>query len=314
MTAITTPLSPGIQPATPLHSHPPPPAPHPPSDPRVSAIDNFTRTTHSTPNRTLRASLSLPSTLHRQQQPSPSFTVAILGASRGIGAGIALSYARAGATTLVLAARNTAQLASVAAQVRDVNPHCAVCVRACDVANPTSVRALARFVGDEELGGGAETGEGKEKALDVLVLNAGYSGHVELEVTGGDAEDGQWAQAFAVNALGTYHAAHYFVPLLLRGGARGAFCVVGSIAGCIRRGIIANSKYCISKMAQVRIVEHVAEQFGGKGLLAVAVHPGAVETTMAMESAPEEFKKCEFFFFASPSSFMAFFLCRRSGF
>ncbi|KAK0654282.1 hypothetical protein DIS24_g5318, partial [Lasiodiplodia hormozganensis] len=54
MTAITTPLSPGIQPATPLHSPPPPP----PSDPRVSAIDTFTRTTHSTPNRPLRASLS----------------------------------------------------------------------------------------------------------------------------------------------------------------------------------------------------------------------------------------------------------------
>ncbi|KAK0609172.1 Dehydrogenase/reductase SDR family member 1 [Lasiodiplodia hormozganensis] len=293
MPAITTPLSPCIQPATPLHSHPPPP----PSDPRVSAIDNFTRTTHSTPNSTLRASLSF-------QPPSRSFTVAILGASRGIGAGIALSYARAGATTLILAARNTTQLASVAARVRAVNPHCAVCVRACDVANPTSVRALARFVGDEALGGddstggggGGTTGEGrkKKKALDVLVLNAGYSGHVELEVTGGDAEkDGQWAQAFAVNALGTYHAAHYFVPLLLRGGGAqgGAFCVVGSIAGCIRRGIIANSKYCISKMAQVRIVEHVAEQFGGKGLLAVAVHPGAVETTMAMETAPEEFKK-----------------------
>lgn len=299
MTAITTPLSPGIQPATPLHSHPPPPAPPPSSDPRVSAIDNFTRTTHSTPNRTLRASLSFPSSSPSSTTSSASsFTVAILGASRGIGAGIALSYARAGATSLILAARNTTQLAAVAAQVRDVNPSCAVHVRACDVASPTSVRALARFVGDEELGGGgdgAETG-GNKKALDVLVLNAGYAGHVELEVTDGDAEkDGQWAQAFAVNALGTYHAAHYFVPLLLRGGAQGAFCVVGSIAGCIRRGIIANSKYCISKMAQVRIVEHVAEQFGGKGLLAVAVHPGAVETTMAMESTPEEFKKCEFF-------------------
>ncbi|KAB2568759.1 Dehydrogenase/reductase SDR family member 1, partial [Lasiodiplodia theobromae] len=285
--------------ATPLHSHPPPP-PHPPSDPRVSAIDNFTHTTHSTPNSTLRASLSFPRT---------SFTVAILGASRGIGAGIALSYARAGATTLILAARNTTQLGTVAARVREVNPHCAVCVRACDVASPTSVRALARFVEDEALGGddstegeggtkagGGTTGEGKKKkALDVLVLNAGYSGHVELEVTDGDAaaeDGGEWAQAFAVNALGTYHAAHYFVPLLLRGAqGGGAFCVVGSIAGCIRRGIIANSKYCISKMAQVRIVEHVAEQFGGKGLLAVAVHPGAVETTMAMETAPEEFKK-----------------------
>jgi len=65
---------------------------------------------------------------------------------------------------------------------------------------------------------------------------------------------------------------------------------VGSIAAGIRRGVIANSKYCISKMAQVRIIEHIAEQFGEQGLLSIAVHPGAVGTKMA-ESAPLEFRK-----------------------
>ncbi|EOD53135.1 putative short-chain dehydrogenases protein [Neofusicoccum parvum UCRNP2] len=246
-----------------------------PSDPRVSAIDNFTPTIHHAPGTTLRAAITSP-------LPTP-YTVCIIGASRGIGAGVALSYARAGATTLLLAARNTTQLADVAAQINAIAPSCAVHTVACDISSPTSVRGLA-----------AHAATRLRAHLDAVVVNSGYSGHVELELTRGDAAaDGQWAQAFAVNALGTYHAAHYLVPLLLGApeGAGRAFVVVGSIASCIRTGAIANSKYCVSKMAQVRIVEHVAEQFGARGLLAVAVHPGAVETEMAMESAPEEFKK-----------------------
>lgn len=245
------------------------------SDPRVSAMDNFTPTTHSSPGPTLQSALSLRS----------PYTVCIIGASRGIGAGVALSYAKAGATTLVLSARNTSQLADVAAQCSAINPSCAVLTAPCDIASPTSVRALAAFIRAKLK---------DDSHLDAVVVNSGYSGHVELEVTqGSPTSDGEWAQAFAVNALGTYHAAHYLVPLLLSApaGAGRAFLVVGSIAGCIRTGVIANSKYCISKMAQVRIVEHVAEQFGARGVLALAVHPGAVETEMAAETAPEEFKK-----------------------
>lgn len=88
--------------------------------------------------------------------------------------------------------------------------------------------------------------------------------------------------------------AHYFVPVLLASPAGGAkvFAVVGTIGACIRRGIVANSKYCIIKMAQVRIVEHVAEQYSEEGVLAIAVHPGAVDSEMARGS-PKEFRKCK---------------------
>lgn len=41
-----------------------------------------------------------------------------------------------------------------------------------------------------------------------------------------------------------------------------------------------NQKDCISKIAQARLVEMIAEQYGHGGL-AVAVHPGAVKTGMA---------------------------------
>ncbi|EKG11411.1 Short-chain dehydrogenase/reductase SDR [Macrophomina phaseolina MS6] len=242
------------------------------SAPRVSAMDNFTPTTHSSPGATLQAALCL----------RGPYTACIIGASRGVGAGVALSYAKAGATTLILAARNAAQLSAVAAQCAAINPACTVLTAPCDVSSPTSVRALAGFAR-------AELGKQRQH-LDAVVVNSGSAAHVELEEAAGTAADRQWAQAFAVSGLGTYHAAHYLAPLLLEGAGR-AFLAVGSIAACMRPGVAASSKDCISKMAQVRIVEHVAAQFGARGLLSVAVHPGAVEAEMAVEAAPEAFKK-----------------------
>lgn len=126
-----------------------------------------------------------------------------------------------------------------------------------------------------------------------MVVNSGFSGPVVLRVTEGDP--GDWTRCFEVNAVGTYYVAHHMLPLLLRtpAGAR-AFVVVSASAAWITEGVIANSGYCISKLAQQRLVEMMAKQYGEEGLLTVGVHPGAVETEMA-QSAPEEFKKCERF-------------------
>jgi NAD(P)-dependent dehydrogenase (short-subunit alcohol dehydrogenase family) len=241
------------------------------SDPRVYDMDHFTSTIHNKPSQTIDPS--------KVQLPSP-FTVCIIGASRGIGEGVALSYAKAGASGIVLAARSTDQLQNVAQNIASINSKIETRILNCDISSSDSVGNLARSV-EKDFG-----------RLDVLVVNSGFSGPVELKVTEGDPKD--WQQAFGVNAIGTYLAAHYFIPLLLSSpnGAK-AFIAVGSIASCIRRGIIANSKYCISKLAQTRIIEHIAEQFGEEGLLSIAVHPGAVATKMA-DSAPAEFRKCEF--------------------
>jgi NAD(P)-dependent dehydrogenase (short-subunit alcohol dehydrogenase family) len=242
------------------------------SDPAVSSVDQFTPTRHSKPSPTID-----PSNVHL---PSP-FIVCIIGASRGIGEGVALSYAKAGASGIVLAARSAGQLQNVAQNIATINSSIETRTFNCDITSSSSVESLAKSV-EKEFG-----------RLDVLVINSGFSGPVELKITEGDPND--WQQAFDVNAIGTYLAAHYFIPALLSSpnGAK-AFIAVGSIASCIRRGIIANSKYCISKLAQARIIEHIAEQFGQEGLLSIAVHPGAVATKMA-DSAPAEFKKCESF-------------------
>lgn len=62
--------------------------------------------------------------------------------------------------------------------------------------------------------------------------------------------------------LGAYHAAHYLIPLLLDtdGGVK-AFVAVSSLAAWLVEGEIAHTAACISKLAQVRLVEMVADEF-----------------------------------------------------
>ncbi|OCL07296.1 NAD(P)-binding protein [Glonium stellatum] len=240
----------------------------PPRTPDVRLADNFTTTIHSKPTTSTNpAGIKL----------STPFVVCIIGVSRGIGASIAYAYALAGASGLVLAARSADQLKDVESHVKDIQPSIHTLNVNCDITSADSVANLAACVRKEF------------DRLDVLVVNSGFSGPVVLRVEDGDPADFQ--RAFDVNIQGTYLAAHYFLPLLRRaeGGAK-SFIAVGSMAAYIIRGPIANTGYCLSKFAQSRFVEFLAEQYEKEGLFAVAVHPGAVATEMA-KGSPESFKK-----------------------
>lgn len=240
-------------------------------DPRVTAVDEFTKISHKTIPKSLDPSAA------RLPQ---SFTVCVIGASTGIGEHIAYSFAKAHALNIVLASRTLGDLEPVAAEIARLQPECRVHVKGCDVSKAAEVEALAEYV---------KVTCGR---LDVLILNAGYAGPVTTRMDQGQPE---WVQkAFEINAIGTYLAAHYFVPLLLSSekGSKGFFAI-GSIAGCIRRGVIANTGYTVSKMAQIRLVEYVHEQYSGEGVVSLVIHPGAVMTRMANGNTPEAFLPCK---------------------
>lgn len=242
------------------------------SDHRVQNVDNFTPTIHSAISPILAPSAN------RFERP---FSVCVIGASGAIGNGVAKAYAQAGCTDLILAARDLETLKSNAQLIAaSVSPAPKTHIQPCDIANADSVRALAEYISSNV------------PALDAVVLVSGISGAIELRITDGSPADGAWAQVFGTNALGTYHVAHYFVPLLLKSQTK-SFMVVGSVASCITKGVIANTKYCVSKFTQARLVECVAEQFKEEGLFAVSVHPGAVKSQNALATAPEQFLKCK---------------------
>ena len=241
------------------------------SDSRVEDMDNFTPTVHS----------KIPAQLEPSKTVLPHpFVVCVIGASSGIGEYIAYAYAEAGASGIVLSSRKIPDLHVVAQKVTSISPSIKIMVEACDIASASSVAALAEKV---------KSAFGR---LDVLVPNSGFAGPVTLKVTEGSPDNFQ--QNFGVNCIGTYHAAHYFIPLLLSStkGAK-SLIVVGSFAACIKSGPIANTGYCLSKFAQSRLVEFIAEQYEREGLLAVCVHPGAVLTPSAAPNTPEVFLPCE---------------------
>jgi NAD(P)-dependent dehydrogenase (short-subunit alcohol dehydrogenase family) len=239
----------------------------PPSEWGAAAATAFTETSHHTPNATIDPT--------KARLPTP-FVVCIVGASRGIGAGVAFSYAKAGASGLVLASRRLSGLEETAKQCKALQPGVKTEVVACDITSAESVANLAE----------------KTKAafgrLDVVVVNSGFSGPVVLKVENDDPATVQ--NAINVNYMGTYHCAKHLIPILLEttNGAK-AFVAVNSFAALLIRGAIANTQYCVSKMAQLRLMEYVHEQYSRQGLRSFSVHPGAVASEMA-DGAPEFFR------------------------
>ncbi|KAF2714826.1 NAD(P)-binding protein [Pleomassaria siparia CBS 279.74] len=230
----------------------------------------FTPTRHKAPASSIDP--------HNNPLPTP-LTVCVIGASRGIGAEIAYAYAQAGAACLILVARssNSDGLLAVEREVKELNPNVRTTVMGCDISSSSSVSTLAEKI---------KTDFGK---LDIMVLNSAHSGPVVLKIEDGNPQDFQ--DVFDTNVQGTYLVAHYFIPLLKASEGAKTFLVVGSLAACITSGHIANTAYCVSKFAQTRLVEFIAEQYGEEGLLAIAVHPGAVLTQMAIEHAPDSFRQ-----------------------
>ncbi|KAK3641101.1 hypothetical protein LTR56_011547 [Elasticomyces elasticus] len=207
------------------------------------------------------------------QLPKP-YVVCIVGASRGIGAGIAHAYAHAGASGLVLASRRVSGLEQVAAECTKINPKVRIEIVACDITSDSSVQALAS----------------KTKStfgrLDVCVVNSGYTGPIEAKVT--ETPAGDFINASNVNYVGTFLTAKYFIPLLLatEGGAK-ALIAVGTLAAFMVKGMIANPHYNVSKAAQLRLMETIHEEYSSEGLAAYTIHPGGVLTEMVKAAVPE---------------------------
>lgn len=237
----------------------------------VSLASKFTATSHTKASAAIDPKTStLPSALN----------VLIIGASQGIGAGIAHAYAKAGVGNLILAARASSRqkLHAVQQTAKELAPSIQSNCFDVDITDATSVSKLAEDV------------KAQYGRLDILVLNSGYSGPVVLKVDEGSPRDFQ--DVFDVNVVGTYNVAHCFVQLLKESDGAKTFIAVGSFAALITSGHIANTAYCISKFAQARFVEFLSEQYAADGILAVAVHPGAVNTEMADQTTPESFRPC----------------------
>ena len=130
--------------------------------------------------------------------------VLITGSSRGIGRSIAVSYARAKASGIVITGRNAESLAQTETAIKEAvqsmgGRHPTILKLALDVTDNSSVLKAERSV--REVFG----------KLDILVNNAAYLG-TNSKITEADTDD--WWLIWTTNVRGPYLVTRAFLPLL----------------------------------------------------------------------------------------------------
>jgi 3-oxoacyl-[acyl-carrier protein] reductase len=182
----------------------------------------------------------------------------VTGGGRGIGRGIALELAHAGAHVAV-AARTREQVEATAAETDGV------AIEA-DVSNRSDVERMVAQT-EEELG-----------PLDVLVNNAGIA---LSEGSAWELESEEWWHVFEVNVLGVYLCCRTVIPgMIARGGGR----IVNVASGAAYLPSSTSTAYSASKAAVHRFSETLAAQLEPHGIPVFSISPGLVRTEMTSDT------------------------------
>lgn len=185
----------------------------------------------------------------------------VTGASRGLGAAIALELAAAGAS-VGLAVRDVGRGEGVAAAVRRQGRQSEVA--SCDAADPVSVAAAVRVLT-----------LGLKGDANFLVNNAAVITPVgpaaELDIE-------EWGRAIQVNLVSVMAASQAVLAGMRRLGG-GTIVNISSGAASLP-GMPFGSAYSVSKAALETLTEHMDAELKPSGVAVRAVRPGRVDTGM----------------------------------
>ena len=191
-------------------------------------------------------------------------TVAIVtGAARGIGRGIALELARAGANIVV------ADLPTVQEQMDET---CALLEK--EGVEPLSVHCDVRDWAQVEAMRDAALE--RFQRIDVLVNNAGVIG-VAFVVSMSEEE---WDRIIDVNLKGTFLCSKAVIPHMMERRS-GRIVNLSSQGG--KRGNAGVAHYCTSKFGVIGFTQSLALELAGANVTVNAVCPGEVDSAMWQE-------------------------------
>jgi 3-oxoacyl-[acyl-carrier protein] reductase len=196
----------------------------------------------------------------------------ISGSSSGIGAGVALAFAREGADVIVNYPTPKQQEAAekVAGQVRALGGKCKA-IQA-DVSESDQV---ARLVEDSvaALGG-----------IDILVNNAGIAATNNVE----DMPIAEWDRMMAVHLRSVFLVTRLVLPMMYRqnGGK-----IVNTASQLAYKGSAGLSHYVAAKAAIVAFTRCLALEIGSRNVNVNCVAPGATRTALIADIADDLMEK-----------------------
>jgi len=186
--------------------------------------------------------------------------VIITGASSGIGAALARSYAARGAVLGLIARRET-ELNQLAAQL---GGNCTV--YALDVRDAEGLRrAAADFMA-------------RHGCPDVVIANAGVSFGTLTEYP---ADARVFQDVVDINVMGIVKTFQPFVANMRKAG-KGALVGIASVAGY--RGLPGAAAYSASKAAAISYLESLRVELRASGVKVITICPGYIETPMTEQN------------------------------
>src|SRR5262249_52668913 len=177
----------------------------------------------------------------------------VTGAASGIGEAVARAFAAAGAKGVVVADLSADKLAKVAADINGL-------AVPTDVSKEADIKALIAAA------------EAKYGPIDVFYSNAGLSRR-GME----DAPDADWDINWNVHVMSHVWAARALVPKMLARGS-GYLINTASAAGLLTS--LNSMSYGVTKAAAVSLAEHLAIQYGDRGIRVSVLCPQSVQTGM----------------------------------
>jgi 3-oxoacyl-[acyl-carrier protein] reductase len=198
-------------------------------------------------------------------------SVLVTGGTKGIGKGLAASFAAEGANVMIVGRDREAgerAAAELAASGK-------VAFEQGDVGSAASCAAVVAAA--EELHGG----------LDIVCCNAGVFPSARLE----EMTPGQLEEVLATNLKGTFFVVQAALPALRRSG-RGRVVLTSSITGPIT-GYSGWSHYGASKAGQLGFMRSAALELASSGITINAILPGNIITEGLEDLGPDYLRTME---------------------
>jgi len=194
--------------------------------------------------------------------------ILVTGASDGIGKEAALTYARHGAS-LILLGRNEEKLRHVAQQVKDEGQAAQWFILDMATCTPEACQQLASEIATTT------------PHLDGVLHNAGLLGDI---CPMSEQDPAVWNEVMQVNVNATFYLTQALLPLLLKSDC-GSLVFTSSSVG--RQGRANWGAYATSKFATEGMMQVLAEEYQNR-LRVNCINPGGTRTSMRASAFPTE--------------------------